>query len=44
MASGRCVGHKRILTINQFLAKEVRLRITQSVSEPVVRRFAVFEA
>jgi alpha-L-fucosidase len=42
MASGRCMGHKRILSINQFIAKEIRLRITQAVGEPVIRRFAVF--
>ena len=42
MASGQCIGHKRILSINQFVAREIRLRITQAVGEPVIRRFAVF--
>ena len=42
MASGLCIGHKRILSINQFVAREIRLRITQAVGEPVIRRFALF--
>lgn len=42
MASGRCMGHKRIVSINPFIARKIRLRIPQAVDEPVIRRFAIF--
>jgi alpha-L-fucosidase len=42
LAKGQVIGHKRILSFAPVEATQLRLRIPQSVAEPVIRRFAAF--
>lgn len=41
LAAGTAIGHKRIDTIAPAVVSSVRLRITESVGTPSVRRFAI---
>lgn len=44
LATGTAVGHKKIDRFEPTRATELRLRILESVGEPVIRRFAVYRA
>ena len=41
LAEGRCIGHKRICLFDQIRVKEVRLRVIESVGEPIIRKLAL---
>jgi len=42
LGTGESVGHKRIQVFDRVKVAAVRLRITQSAAEPVIRRLAVY--
>jgi alpha-L-fucosidase len=42
LASGTAIGHKKIHTFASTEVSELRLRVTQSVGKPAIRRFAAF--
>lgn len=42
LASGTCIGHKRIETINTSGLEEIRLDISQSKTEPQIKLFAAY--
>ena len=43
LCDGTSVGHKRIQQFESVTVADVRLRVTQSVAEPRVRDFAVYD-
>ena len=42
LCDGISVGHKRIQTFEGVEVTKVRVRVTQSVATPMIRRLAVF--
>lgn len=42
LATGSCVGHKRIQTFEPVEVTAVRLRITESIGDPLVTNFAIY--
>lgn len=42
LTEGTCIGHKCIKTFDSTEYAAVRLRITQSIADPIIRRMAVF--
>jgi alpha-L-fucosidase len=42
VSKGQVIGHKRILQFPSTEVSQMRLRITKSVAEPIIRRFAIF--
>jgi len=42
LCSGTAIGHKKIDRIGPLRVSALRLRVTESVGEPVIRRFAVY--
>ncbi len=42
LTKGTCVGHKRIAQFPDVEVSKVRLRVLQSVAEPLIRKFAVY--
>lgn len=44
LCSGQCIGHKRIEQFKPVEVAKVRLRITESVAEPQIKRLAFFRS
>lgn len=44
LARGTAVGHKRIVGVGPVAATALRLRVTESVGEPLIRQLAVYRA
>ncbi|MCY2931717.1 MAG: hypothetical protein NTV86_19935 [Planctomycetota bacterium] len=42
LTKGTCVGHKRIARFDDVQVSKVRLRVTQSLAEPLIRKLAVY--
>jgi alpha-L-fucosidase len=42
LATGTCIGHKRILRFKPVTATKLRLRITKSTAEPVLSNFSAY--
>lgn len=42
IATGTCIGHKRIEIINPVKVSKIRLRITESVDIPLIKNLAVY--
>ncbi len=43
LCTGTAIGHKRIDRVNAVKASKVRLRVTRSVGEPIIRKLAVHD-
>ena len=44
IATGSCIGHKRIHSIAPITTSQLRLVVTEATAEPRIRSFAAFEA
>ena len=44
LCDGISIGHKRIQWFDETEAAKIRLRVTESVAEPRIRRFAAYHA
>lgn len=42
LAKGTCIGHKHIAQFSDAEVSRVRLRVTRSVGQPMIRRLAVY--
>lgn len=43
LGQAQCIGHKRIDRFAPARVAEVRLRVTQSIAPPIIRRLAIFD-
>lgn len=43
LCEGQCVGHKRIQNVSPVEVAAIRLRSTQALAEPRIRRLTVFD-
>ena len=42
LAKGTCVGHKRIQPFSDVTVSKIRLRVTSSIAEPIIRQLSVY--
>lgn len=42
IASGTCIGHKRIQEVEPITTDKLRLRIVESIGQPLIRAFSVY--
>ena len=42
IATGSCIGHKRIETIEPITVSGIRLRITEAIDHPIIKNLAVY--
>ena len=42
--TGSCIGHKRIIKVKPISAHKLRLTITESISEPIIKAFVVCDS
>lgn len=42
LSKGTCISHKKIDRFNPVTVTKLRLRVTKSVAEPIIRKFAVY--
>ena len=43
IGEGSCIGHKRIQPVDRAQVAGIRLRVTDSVDTPVIRRLAAYD-
>lgn len=42
LSKGSCISHKKIDRFNPVMVTKLRLRVTQSLAEPIIRKFAAY--
>ncbi|MEN8193085.1 MAG: alpha-L-fucosidase [Bacteroidota bacterium] len=41
--SGTCIGHKLIISLDSLLTDRVRLKINESIGEPIIKKFEIYK-